>query len=495
MNVDTMNVAIVKNPEMDYCREAPFHPQERYPEYPFGETCARNPCYGEVRNVLRRLGLDRENYDKRSWNPLGDIIRPGDRVFIKPNFVSHFNPVDTVECMITQGSVIRAILDYVYIALDGRGSIAIGDAPSIEADFDVISRITGLGRIVEYYGDKRLKPAVMDLRKEKGHSPGGKLMPEPLAGDPRGYSVVDLGEDSALAGIMGDYKKFRANNYDWKYMLEHHNGEKNEYYIANSILEADVVVNLPKLKTHCRSGITCALKNLVGINGYKSWLPHHRSGSPADGGDEYQHKDLRKDLIVGINDRIAADDGPMRIVPLRTIGQFLYYSKFVVPFKDDLYGGSWHGNDTIPRTISDLNRIIFYADRSGKLRDVRQRRMFILVDGVIGGEKEGPQTPSAIRSGVLVAGCNPVEVDLVCSRLMGFDYGRMATFRYAMDGKRYPIFNGRPDDIRVLSDRCMGLGDVHDALDCHFAPPRGWKGHIEFKKEAPAGEEARVPAT
>lgn len=489
-----MKVAIVKNPEMDYCRDAPFHPQERYPEYPFGDTGERNPCYGEVRNVLHRLGMDKENFGRDTWNPLGDIIRPGDNVFIKPNFVSHFNPVDTIECMITQGSVIRAVLDYVYIALDGRGTVGIGDAPSIEADFGTIARLTGLDRIAEYYADKRIRPDVMDLRKEQGQSPGGKLMPKPLAGDPRGYSVVNLGADSALVEIIGGYKKFRANNYDKKYMMEHHNEEKNEYYIANSVLNADVVINVPKLKTHCRSGITCALKNLVGINGYKSWLPHHRSGSPADGGDEYQHKDLRKDVIVGLNDGISTTDSQLKVMPMRALSQFLYYSKFIVPFRDDLYGGSWHGNDTIPRTISDLNRIIFYADRNGKLRDTIQRKMLILVDGIIGGEKEGPQTPAAIHSGVLLAGYNPVEIDLACSRLMGFDYRKMTTFRYAMSGGKYQIFSGRPEDIQILSDRCASFDGVYDAYNCNFAPPRGWKGFIEYEKEKPVTEPDRVPA-
>jgi len=40
---------------------------------------------------------------------------------------------------------------------------------------------------------------------------------------------------------------------------------KNEYLISNTILEADVIINLPKPKTHRRAGIIGAMNNLVEI--------------------------------------------------------------------------------------------------------------------------------------------------------------------------------------------------------------------------------------
>lgn len=33
--------------------------------------------------------------------------------------------------------------------------------------------------------------------------------------------------------------------------------------------------------------MTCALKNLVGINANKNWLPHHTEGAPEQGGDQF----------------------------------------------------------------------------------------------------------------------------------------------------------------------------------------------------------------
>ena len=52
-------------------------------------------------------------------------------------------------------------------------------------------------------------------------------------------------------------------------------------------MAGDLVVNLPKLKTHKKACVTGALKNLVGINGNKDYLPHHRLGGSRTGGDCY----------------------------------------------------------------------------------------------------------------------------------------------------------------------------------------------------------------
>ena len=53
------------------------------------------------------------------------------------------------------------------------------------------------------------------------------------------------------------------------------------------MLAADLIVNLPKMKTHQKAGVTGALKNLVGCNGEKAFLVHYLKGRPCDGGDEF----------------------------------------------------------------------------------------------------------------------------------------------------------------------------------------------------------------
>ncbi|MCL4553146.1 MAG: DUF362 domain-containing protein, partial [Candidatus Marsarchaeota archaeon] len=83
--------------------------------------------------------------------------------------------------------------------------------------------------------------------------------------------------------------------------------------------------------------------------------------------------------------------------------------------------GDWFGNDTIWRTVLDLNKIIRYADKSGRMHPVEQRRLFHLVDGIVAGEAEGPLSPTPKPCGLLVGGFDPVAVDSICARLMGFD--------------------------------------------------------------------------
>jgi uncharacterized protein (DUF362 family) len=72
-----------------------------------------------------------------------DLIRPGDRVLLKPNFVLDFHGTGgPLESVITQAAVIRPTLDYVLRALEGNGYVVIGDAPLQSADFERIGKLS-----------------------------------------------------------------------------------------------------------------------------------------------------------------------------------------------------------------------------------------------------------------------------------------------------------------------------------------------------------------
>jgi uncharacterized protein (DUF362 family) len=488
-----MTTAIVKDGQIDYCREAPFHPDERYPEYQFRHTGKRNTAYAAVRELFRLLGMDESHYGRASWDPLGEIIQPGDHVLLKPNFVRHYNKTGGIESLVTHGSVIRAVLDFACRALEGTGKITVADAPYLDADFGEIVRLTGVGQIAAYYKDQGLEVRVADLRHYRGKVRlAGGLEKQMLPGDPLGYSVVDLKQDSDLSEIIDDCDKFRNGYYSRREMHRHHNPEHNEYCIANTVLDADVVLNLPKLKTHSKAGMTCALKNAIGINGIKDWLPHHRAGPAESGGDDYIRSDLRKDLLAKFRDEQAASRYRLYVLSLRAMSALLFFSKKAVPFRDEYEAGGWHGNDTIPRTISDLNRILIYADKNGHMADEQQRKVFTVVDGIIAGQKEGPLIPEAKKCSVLVAGHCPVEADLVCSRIMGFDYERMPVFRHVMSDHKYPLYWGEPGYTRIASDRCRSFAGVYEAYNCNFEPAAGWKGHIEY--ESAVQEKPVIPA-
>src|SRR5438132_4042958 len=123
---DQSRVAVCRVARAEYPTRAPFHPKARYPEYR-GELASleENLVYDAVRTALRLLGMDEAHFDTAEWNPLGSIVRPGDRVILKPNFLAEGHALRRSEWLqvITHGSVIRAVLDYVILALKVSGAV------------------------------------------------------------------------------------------------------------------------------------------------------------------------------------------------------------------------------------------------------------------------------------------------------------------------------------------------------------------------------------
>jgi len=123
-----------------------------------------------------------------------------------------------------------------------------------------------------------------------------------------------------------------------------------------------------------------------------------------------------------------------------------------------------------------------YADKSGHLQDNPARRIFCLVDVIVGGEGKGPLDPTPKPAGLVLAGTNPVAVDLVCARLMGFDYKRLPVLRQALDNHSLPITAFEHDELVCKSndqqfDRPL---DEFDEISLAFKPHFGWQRHIEL---------------
>ncbi len=491
MNPDPYSKAVVVQGGIaGYPDQPPFHAGKRYPESPFPDavTSRPNPVYAGVREMLRLLAPDAPGFGTTAWNPLGGLVRPGDRVTLKPNLVRHWNGIEPdLVSLVTHGSVVRALLDYVLVALEGRGEITVGDAPVQEADFDSVVTQNGLKDAVAWVASRAcdVKVSLVDFRKERAHMlPGGVVLRrEKLAGDPRGYCEVDLGRRSWLAPLSGDSAKFRVTNYDKGTMPSAHDQEHNKYLVARSVLDADVVISVPKMKTHGKAGITCALKNNVGINGHKDWLPHHRDGSREEGGDEYEHRSWRKRAIAAIADKADRATTTVAKRALYYATQALRRTARFVPLKDTFVEGMWHGNDTVWRMCLDLNRVLMHADREGRLVPGSPRRWLGVLDGIVAGEGDGPMHPRSKAAGLLVAGWNPVAIDVVSAHLMGFDPGKIPLLREAWKAPDdLPLITGTARDISVITDdpRWTRLFDLPRAETLAFVPPRGWAGKIEL---------------
>ncbi len=489
MNKEKIVYIIQKN--IKYPLKAPYNPTNNFPEYPFGdkELDSSNLFYKELRELLYEMALDRKNFGKPSWNPFKELIKPGDMVVLKPNMVMHKSGLSqfSTDCLITHGSIIRAILDYVYIALKGKGKIIIADAPLQKCDFSKVIIENGTKSMVDFYKKHGIKIELIDFRKERAitDSTGRIKGIEKLNGDPRGYTVVDLGKDSLLYDIIDDYEKFRVTNYNPNLMKEHHNSEKNEYLIPNTILEADVIINLPKPKTHRKAGITGAMKNLVGINGSKDWLPHHRRGSKFDGGDEYLNHNLFKEINVSLQERIdlsVIENKKMRACIIRNIQKVNSIFR-KLSTKDKYLEGSWWGNDTVWRMVCDLNRIIIYADKKGFMQQTSQRKYIAFLDMIISGEGEGPLSPSPKYSGILMSGFNPLIIDTVMATIMGFDFKKIPNIYKAYSIKEYPISNYNYKDIKIISNNkawSKKITDINFDDTLKYKPSLGWKFHIEM---------------
>lgn len=467
-----MKDIIVHDCQKAYYPSPPYHPPQKYPEYQFADVNPANFVYEEVRNSFRELGLDEKNFNKASWNPLGEIISEGDFVLVKPSFVAHRHPSlgeAGMNAVITHPSITRALIDYVFIALRGKGKIVIGDAPIQGTDFEAL-KLFSIDSITSFYEEKDVGIEVVDFRKELGITDrrGTVVKRVPLGGDPLGYTIVDLGQNSELREMCYAYRLFRVTQYDKKIMERHHNDCQNAYLIPSSALRSDVIMNLPKLKTHAKAGMTCALKNMVGLSGSKDWLPHHRFGSVEEGGDEYLHKSLRKKWMTILTEKIDVCNNKLKRNILYLLRDAIKTTRKIYDYKDPYSEGSWWGNDTLPRTIVDLNKIIMYADKEGKIRKTQQRRIFTLVDAVIAGERKGPLEPHPKDCGLLIAGLNPVTVDIVCSKILGFDYRKIPTIMRALRS-----ISPLPENF---------IGDLlKDVTSQHFEPAPGWVGQIELK--------------
>ena len=474
-----------------YPSESPYSPGAAYPEYPFGPgTLAKevNPPYAGVRDALRLLKLDAEHYGRGNWNPLGEIILPGNTVVLKPNFIRDFRETQPghENCLITHGSIIRAALDYVCIALKGEGRIIIADASQNDADFDAIRRMAGLDEIQEFYRHHAgLEVEVYDLRPEKARKVDGVIVGhERLPGDPAGYVKVNLGQHSEFNEIRHLCHLLYGAEYDTSELRLHHHDGIHEYMVSKTVLEADCVINLPKLKTHKKTGITVCMKNLVGINGNKNWLPHYREGTPAQGGDQFADDGMRHRVerrTMNCFRKLFPFLGPLRKIvakPLKALGKGIFGDTNT----NTIRSGNWYGNDTTWRMVIDLNRILMYADNKGHLHDSPARRIFCIVDGIVGGEGNGPLDPTPKPAGIVLAGTNPVAVDLACARLMGFDYAHLPVLYRALADHSMPLSGFEYDEVICKStdpqfNRALAeFGGMGLAFKPHF----GWQGHVEL---------------
>ncbi|MRR53647.1 MAG: DUF362 domain-containing protein [Deltaproteobacteria bacterium] len=151
---------------------------------------------------------------------MGAFVQPGERVLLKPNMLSAKSPDAAVT---THPEVVRAVIGLVR---EAGGIPFVGDSPGIGK----------LQRVAEKCG-------ILQVLADTG------------------TELIEFTEPVQVAG-PGLFKRFE---------------------LARPYLEADRLINLPKLKTHGMMTMTCAVKNLFGAvvgAGKIAW--HLRAGEDRD---------------------------------------------------------------------------------------------------------------------------------------------------------------------------------------------------------------------
>jgi len=253
----------------------------------------------------------------------------GRKVLLKPNLVEY----ETDMVINTHPAVVGAAID-AFLRLGAR-EVRVGEGPGHRRDTDGLLVASGL----------------LPYLKETGSS------------------FVDLNlDDIKRVTLLSDFMGIDA------------------LYIAESVFSADLLVSMPKIKTHHWAGMTLSMKNMFGI------VPGVKYGWPKN---------------------------------------FLH----------------WHG---IHESIVDINSTI--------------RPHFVIADGIIGMEGNGPIQGQPKPCGVLVFGNDPVAVDSTCARIAGLNPEKIDYLRVAGE------FLGNFEEKRIEQ-----IGEAISSVQTRFEVIEGFK--------------------
>lgn len=180
---------------------------------------------------------------------MGAFVRPGQRVMLKVNLLNKNAPENAVT---THPAVVRAIVRAVRGA--GAGDVAIGDSPggrTTPASVRALFQVSGMAEVAEQEGARLV---LLDDDVVRRPAPGGRL-----------YTSFNLGREA---------------------------------------VDADVLINVPRLKTHGFMQMTGAVKNLFGcIPGLEKAQFHVKVP------DRDDFADMLVDLLLACHPALTIMDG------------------------------------------------------------------------------------------------------------------------------------------------------------------------------------------
>jgi hypothetical protein len=423
-------VAINRDPSVSYGEE-PYGPTEPFdPHNP--DTAS---AYGLIWKTVSDLHLGPAD------NPLADLIEDVDgdgtiEIMINPNHVNaipdqggHRSPV------YSHPATIRPLIDM--LALAGAQQIRVGDGSDPTGDY-FTTRADPMGFTESYFNQlSALWPGVTVSRIDLQNLDQ--------------WSWADLGADAGASGASAYF----GSGYQSNDLAKAHMTDVSEPYfnaidphgrpgpgpdncigwqaITDHLFEADVVVDLAKLKVHHYGINTAVLKNWVGVTmtstydmGWRNWcrIAHER----------YQPTDYEKVF----------------------------------------------GNDIMWREVVDVHRAVLYWN-AGAVQTTPQRRYLCILDAINCAERYhvgGPEDPWHHWLHTVLAGVDPVAIDAVGARLQRFDFRKVPIVNNAHAdsiNSTWPIGTGDPGQVRIVGDTAIDEDFGHQFLfDTRLDPAMSW---------------------
>jgi uncharacterized protein (DUF362 family) len=394
----------------------------------------------------------------------------GKKVLLKPNWVRHPVCPDDEFALCTNQNFILALLDLVLSHEPAR--VVIGDAPVQGCKWQQLLSPEFYESVENRAWSSGIPIQIKDFRRVVFDSDANNL--QQAKDNLEEFVIFDVGERSFLEPVTHPSEnRFRVTVYDPDRFLQSHRPGVHKYCITRELFEADLVISVPKVKTHQKAGITAALKNIVGINGDKDFLPHHRIGGDGRGGDCYPGNSKLRYLAELCYDKGNRQRGKWQYKFWIRLASTIW--KLSLPTQTDQIAAGWYGNDTTWRMVMDLNLILNFGTIHGTIADVPQRVMYSLCDGIIGGQGDGPLDPSPLSLGAITFSNNSALNDICCAELMRMDVTRIPLLVAASK-----VLIAAASEIR-LNGKPASLNELRSAgIDTEMPP--GW---TDYQRKAP----------
>lgn len=388
----------------------------------------------------------------------------GKSVLIKPNLVKHNLVAEDEICLRTNTNFILAALEIILEHAPKK--VLIADAPIQGCIFEKFVNGELLGKLSSLSEKFGVEIKIKDFRRRTFVDAKVSAEKKPLSE----YLIFDLKNESTLEEISSDGGIFRVNDYDYRRLAESHKKGVHKFCISKDVFDYDIILSMPKIKTHQKTGITCALKNLVGINGDKDYLPHHRVGGTNVGGDCYPGGNILRRASEFFLDAANSNQGKFWYYWLRLASRILW--KLSRPNRMQNLGAAWSGNDTCWRMVMDLNKIALYGKPDSTISDSKKRVLYSLSDGIVGGQGDGPLYPKPLPLGIVMFTNSSYLNDVAVCKLFGFDMEKIPLIKKAFE---YCDFEN--SEIEIDGRKVANLDEL-SGESIKVEPPPGWKDSL-----------------